>query len=150
MELEEQVNRSLIHGEAFAETLIHEEKRKYDPVKRKEYYERTKKLKGRKKGSTVTTVDKKTGKTRNESDPIGDTLKTLGKPLSWIKKKASEGIKDAKLTLEVIQLESAGRDVQKYMDSTNNPLEKAKAAATLAKIIFEIKKREREIAKSSV
>lgn len=35
--------------------LLHEEnKRKYDPVKRHEYYERTKKLKGRKKGSQKT------------------------------------------------------------------------------------------------
>jgi hypothetical protein len=34
----------------------------YDPVKAHEYYERTKKLKGRKRGSTLTPVGKRTGK----------------------------------------------------------------------------------------
>lgn len=118
-----------------------ETKRKYDPVKRKEYYERTKKLKGRKRSD---------GRTVNTSDPIGDTLKAIGKPLTWVRKRAAEGFKDAKLTLEVIALESKARELQEEMNSTWDPRVKVPAGAKLTRVLFEIEKRKREIAKSSV
>ena len=48
-------------NEEFAHSLFHE----YDPVKRKEYYERTKKLKGRKKGLSETTSGSDRGSAGN-------------------------------------------------------------------------------------
>ena len=98
---------NLQHGELFAKVLIHldneERRRRYDPAKRKEYYERTKKLKGRKSSKandTFRSGERNLGKNpveqaekarRKQADAMLDVVLNMKDQLNKLEK---EGKKD--------------------------------------------------------
>jgi hypothetical protein len=62
-------------GEEFVHSLLsHGTSKYYDPVKAREYYLRTRELKGRRSGNTI---DRPAQKTKVVPDPVGDTNKRV-------------------------------------------------------------------------
>lgn len=120
MELDaEAINRSLAHGESFAHGFMSDRRRKYDPVKRREYYLKTRQLKGRKVAADVRSADKNRTN-RNTYGSYQQIVKGLTDRLKDLRRQGkADGPEYEKIRLTLADVANAYSDATQTV--TKNP-----------------------------